>query len=317
MKNKKDKNKETIVVALGGNALGNTPSEQIEAVKITSKSIVDLIEAGKRVVVSHGNGPQVGMISLAFNEGNKANKKVPEMPLSLAGAMSQGYIGLHLQQAIKNELNIRNISKEVVSIVTQTLVDENDKSFSNPTKPIGNFYSEEDAKKLAAANNWSVGEDSGRGWRRMVPSPQPIDIVEKEVIKKLVEDDVIVIAGGGGGIPSLIKGKSMSDIDAVIDKDFTSEKLAELINADLFFIVTAEDGIWKDFGKPTGYKIDKISYSKLDEMISSGEFPEGSMKPKVVAVATFVKNTGKKAVITSLELTAKALKGEAGTIIEK
>ncbi len=306
-----------IVVALGGNALGNTPTEQFEAVKITSKSIVDLIEQGHKVVVGHGNGPQVGMISLAFDDGKKANDKIPYMPLSLVGAMSQGYIGLHLQQAIKNELSNRKIERDVVSLITQSIVDENDPSMKNPTKPIGNFYTEDEAKKLAQEKGWIVGEDAGRGWRRMVPSPKPIDIVEKNIIKNLFEDNTIVIAGGGGGIPTINKNNLLKDIDAVIDKDFTSEKIAELIDADLFMIVTAEDGIFKDFGKPTSKKYDEIHLDELKKLIDSGEFPAGSMKPKAEAVYQFVFKTNKEAMITSLEKTADALKGKAGTIIKK
>ncbi len=304
-----------IVIALGGNALGTTPKEQADAVKITSKSIVDLVEQGHKVVVGHGNGPQVGIISLAFDDGKKVNEKIPYMPLALVGAMSQGYIGLHLQQAIKNELIERKIEKNVVSLISQSIVDENDPSMQNPTKPIGNFYSEEEAKKLAKEKGWVVKEDSGRGWRRMVPSPKPIDIIEKDIVKQLFENDNIVIAGGGGGIPTIIKNGKLQELDAVIDKDFTSEKLAELIDADLFMIVTAEDGIVKDFGTPSAKKIDKITSSELDIMINSGVFPDGSMKPKAIAVSDFVKNTHNEAIITSLAKTKDALLGKAGTKI--
>ena len=310
MKNKK------IVIALGGNALGNNPDEQREALKITSRSIVNLIEQGYKIVVGHGNGPQVGMISLAFNEGRKANNRIPEMPLSLIGAMSQGYIGLQLQQSIKNELNKRGILRNVVSLITQVIVDKNDDSFLKPSKPIGLFYSEKEAMEIAKINNWIFKEDSGRGWRRFVPSPKPIDIVEKDIIKNLFDDGTIVIAGGGGGIPTLIKDKKFKDIDAVIDKDFTSQKLAELIEADIFMIVTAVDGIMKNFGKETEEKIDFISPNDLKLMIESNVFPEGSMKPKVISVYHFVKNTKKKALITSLEKAGEAIKGNSGTTIQ-
>lgn len=308
-----------IVVALGGNALGNTPEQQKKAVKITAKSIVELIKQGHKVIVGHGNGPQVGMISLAFDDAKKVNKSVPLIPLSLSVAMSQGYIGLDLQQAIKNELNKQNINRDVVTIVTQSVFDQNDPSFKDPSKPIGDFYSEVDAKQLAKINNWVVKEDSGRGWRRMVPSPKPIDILEKNVIKKLFEEDVIVIAGGGGGIPTIIKNHQLEDIDAVIDKDFTSEKIAELVDADLFMIVTAVDGILKDFGKPTQFKYDVILSEELKKLIDSNEFPEGSMKPKALAVYEFVKNTGKEAMITSIEKANDTIarKDNAGTIIKE
>ncbi len=306
-----------IVLALGGNALGNTPKEQEESVKVTAQSIVDLIEQGHKIVVGHGNGPQVGMISLAFDDGKKVNEKIPYMPLSLVGAMSQGYIGLHLQQAIKNELLKRKIEKNVVSIVTQTVIDKNDSSMKNPTKPIGNFYSEIEAKKLAKEKGWVVNEDSGRGWRRCVPSPKPIDIVEKDIIKELFDRGDIVIAGGGGGIPTIIKNNKYVSVDAVIDKDFTSQKIAELIDADLFMIVTAEDGIVKDFGKKTAKKYNSIFAKDLKILIDSGEFPEGSMKPKALAVYYFVDNTSKEAMITSLDKTKDALLGKAGTIVKK
>ncbi|BDV02202.1 MAG: carbamate kinase [Candidatus Hepatoplasma vulgare] len=308
--------KRRIVVALGGNALGDTPNEQKEAVKITAKSIVDLVEKGNEVIVGHGNGPQVGMISSAFEEATKVNKKIPSMPLALSGAMSQGYIGLHLEQAIKNEFLKRNLKKDVITIVTQSIIDENDPSLKNPTKPIGSFFKEDEAKKLAKENDWFVGEDAGRGWRRMVPSPKPIDIVEKNVIKSLVEQGVIVIAGGGGGIPTLLKNKTLVEIDAVIDKDFTSEKMAELLEADLFMIVTAVDGIWKDYGKNTAKFISEISPKELDDLVAAKEFPSGSMEPKVIAVSKFVKSKkGRKAIITSLEKASDALIGKAGTKI--
>ena len=307
-----------IVVALGGNALGNTPIEQQEAVKLTAKSIVDLVAGGHKVVVGHGNGPQVGMIALAFEDGKKVNNNLPLMPLSLSGAMSQGYIGLQLQQAIKNELNLRKINNDVVSLITQTLVDVNDPSFSNPTKPIGSFYSETEAKTLANKNNWTVKEDSGRGWRRVVPSPKPIDILEKNIVIELFKQGTIVIAGGGGGIPTIIDKKGLlKDVDAVIDKDFTSEKLAELIKADLFMIITAVDGIYKDYGTPTEKKLDKISSSELKKLIDSGMFPEGSMKPKAEAAYQFVNNTSNKTVITSLENITNALEEKHTTIIYK
>lgn len=315
-----------IVIALGGNALGNTPDEQYKAVKITAKSIVDLIEQGHKVIVGHGNGPQVGMISLAFDEGSKVNNKVPSIPLHLAGAMSQGYIGLHLQQAIKNELIKRKINRNVVSLITQSMVDENDPSMKNPTKPIGSFYTEKEAEKIREETGWVINKvidkaNDDRTWRRVVPSPKPIDIVEKDVIKHLFENGTIVVAGGGGGIPTINPFVGMNSItalasiDAVIDKDFTSEKIAELVEADLFMIVTVEDGVFEDFGEPTAKKIPETSYLYLEQLVGENKFPEGSMKPKVEAVCEFVKNTKKEAIITSLEKTADALKGKAGTKI--
>ena len=311
--------KSKIVIGLGGNALGNNPLEQYKAVAVAAISIVDLIEKGNQIVVVHGNGPQVGMIALAFEKGQKVEAKIPQMPLSLAGAMSQGYIGLQLQQAIKNELNKRKLQRNVTTIITQTQVDKNDPSFQNPTKPIGSFYSELEIKKIAKENNWHVGEDSGRGWRRLVPSPKPIDIYEKDIILELLEKNNIVIAGGGGGIPTLEDNGKLIDIDAVIDKDFTAQKIAELIGADVFMILTAEDGIWKNFGKKDAIFLKEPSITYLEELVEAGEFPAGSMKPKVEALIKFIKSgkTNSKACITSLKLAGKALNGEAGSWVKK
>lgn len=312
--------KKRIVVALGGNALGNTPKEQEDIVKITAKTIIDIVEEGNDVVIAHGNGPQVGMISLAFDEAVKVNQKIPQMPLALAGAMSQGYIGLHLQQAIDNEMIHRGIKdKKTYSLVSQTVVDKNDSSFQNPTKPIGLFYSEEEGKKIADETGWTVKEDSGRGYRRMVPSPKPIDILEKKLIREIVDNGDIVIAGGGGGIPTIInEDKSNSVVDAVIDKDYTAEKMAELVDADILMVITASDGVWKNFGKPDGYKLDNPTVAELESYLAAGEYPEGSMAPKVRAAINFVKSgPNKKSLITEPNFAAKALRREAGSWIEK
>ncbi|NQX83270.1 MAG: carbamate kinase [Mycoplasmataceae bacterium] len=311
-----------IVLALGGNALGNTPSEQQEAVKITSKSIVDLVEQGNKVLIVHGNGPQVGMIYNAFDEASKINNKIPKLSLALSGAMSQGYIGLHLQQAILNELKNRKMNQKVASIITQTMVNSDDLAFKNPIKPIGTFMTEKDAKKISDLTGAFVGEDSGRGWRIMVPSPKPIFIYEKDIILDLVKKEYIVIAGGGGGIPTLETNSKIKEIDAVIDKDFTASKIAELIDADLFMIVTAEDGIWKNYGKENSYQLVNPSVDEIQSLVDKGEFPEGSMKPKVQAIINFLnsnsdKKNVRKACITSLEKAADALKGNAGTWIKK
>ncbi len=313
--------KNIIVLALGGNALGNTPEEQKNAVKVTAKSIVDLVSQGKKVIVVHGNGPQVGMIYNAFDISSKCDdSKIPSLSLALSGAMSQGYIGLHLQQAINNELNARNIDKPVASIVTQTIVDKNDPAFENPTKPIGNFMSEEEAKKVSEATGAFVGEDAGRGWRVMVPSPKPVSIAEVDIITQLVDNDNIIIAGGGGGIPSLRNDDgSITELDAVIDKDFTAAKIATLVDADTFMIVTAEDGIWKDYGKETGHQLKDPEVAYLQELVDAGEFPAGSMRPKVEAVISYINNASREvnACITSLELAADALEGNAGTWVTK
>lgn len=313
------KNKK-VVLALGGNALGNTPEKQYEAVKLTAKSIVDLIENKNKVIIVHGNGPQVGMISLAFEKGSSIDDKIPYLPLSLAGSMSQGYIGLHLQQAISNELNKRKLKRNVSTLITQTIVDKNDKSFKNPSKPIGIFYSEEEAKKIAKEKNVVVKEDSGRGWRIVVPSPKPISIFEKDVINQLFENDNnIVIAAGGGGVPTLVeKNGNISSVDAVIDKDFVASKLAEIIKADIFAIATAEDGIWKNYGKPDGYKLKDAKVDELESLLNNNEFAEGSMKPKVESIVSFMNNTkNTKSCIVSLEKLKKSLSEDSNSWITK
>lgn len=309
-----------IVLALGGNALGNTPNEQAEAVKITSKSIVDLVQQGHKVVIVHGNGPQVGMIFNAFDNASKNDGKTPELSLALAGSMSQGYIGLHLQQAVKNELLNRQMNESVASIITQTKVDENDSAFDKPSKPIGSFMSEEDAKIFAEKNNVTVGEDAGRGWRVMVPSPKPFSIYEKDIVLDLVEKGHIVIAGGGGGIPTLEENGKLKELDAVIDKDFTAAKIAGLIEADMLMVVTATDGIWMNYGKEDAYILNDPSVDELQSLVDAGEFPAGSMKPKVEAIISFVNESKIKsaeACITSLEKAAAALEGKAGTWLRK
>ncbi|EGY79845.1 carbamate kinase [Peptoniphilus indolicus] len=304
-----------IVLALGGNALGDTPEEQKEAVKNTAVSIVDLIEEGNEVIVAHGNGPQVGMINLAMSTANATDSSVPSMPFPECGAMSQGYIGYHLQNAIGNELSKRNINKPVVTLVTQTLVDKNDKAFSNPTKPIGTFYSEEEAKELEATKGYTMKEDSGRGFRRVVPSPKPIDIVEKEAVESLV-GKAVIICGGGGGIPVIKTESGLEGVAAVIDKDFTSAKIAEVLNADSLIILTAVDKVAINFGKENEKWLDELSIAEVQEYIDANEFGAGSMLPKVEAAVGFVKSKeGREALITSLEKAKAALKGETGTKI--
>lgn len=309
---------EKIVIALGGNALGNDPESQKKALKHTSKSIVNLIEQGKKVIISHGNGPQVGMIKLAMDIASKVDTTVPEMPFPECGAMSQGYIGYHLQNAIQNELRRRNLDIPVSTIVTQVMVDQKDKSFDNPTKPVGRFYSKEEAKKLIE-KGFHVKEDAGRGYRRVVPSPKPIDIVEKETIHLLSESGAIVIAGGGGGIPVIKENNDLVGVSAVIDKDFTSAKLAEVTEADTLIILTAVEKVAINFGKPTQKWLDSMNIEKAKEYIDNNEFAQGSMLPKVEAAIEFVKSKpGRGALITSLEKAAEGLKGNTGTwIFEK
>lgn len=305
-----------IVLALGGNALGNSPKEQIEAVKHTAVSIVDLLEEGNKVLIGHGNGPQVGMINLAMSEAAVSKAKTPEMPFPECGAMSQGYIGFHLQNAIQNELAVRNLAMPVVSLVTQVLVDEKDSAFQNPTKPIGSFYTEEEAKKMEVESGYTFKEDAGRGYRRVVASPKPIDIVEKEAVNTLFEAGQVVIAGGGGGIPVIKKEGKLSGVAAVIDKDFTSAKLAELADADILVILTAIEQVAINFGKPDQEFLSEISIDEARKYIAEGHFAPGSMLPKIEAALSFVESKkGRSALITSLEKAREGLAGKTGTLI--
>lgn len=305
-----------IALALGGNALGNTPQEQKEAVKITAKSIVDLIQSGNKVIIGHGNGPQVGMINTALDIAAKADSKIPQMPFPECGAMSQGYIGFHLQNAIKNEAAKRGREDlPVVTLVTQTLVDENDPAFKNPTKPVGAFLTKEEADVLAS-KGIAVKEDAGRGYRTVVASPKPIDIVEKDTLKKVFEDRVVMICGGGGGIPVIKQGDELVGVPAVIDKDFTCEKIAEILDADVFLILTAVDKVAIRFGQPDVKWLDTLSLDEVEKYIEDKEFAEGSMLPKVLAAVAFAKSKkGRKAIITSLEKADDAIAGKTGTTI--
>lgn len=304
-----------IVLALGGNALGNSPEEQKAAVKETAKSIVDLVSAGNKVIISHGNGPQVGMINLAMDTSSKSEANTPAMPFPECGAMSQGYIGYHLQNAIGNELRSRNMDVTVASVVTQVQVDPNDPAFENPTKPIGSFYSKEEAEKLEETG-LIFKEDAGRGYRRVVPSPKPIDIVEKEAIEMLYDNGVIVIAAGGGGIPVVDQDNAYIGVPAVIDKDFTTAKLAELVNADTLIILTAVEKVAIKYGTPDQKWLDSLSVEEIEKYIEQKEFAEGSMKPKIEAALSFVNSKeNASALITSLDKAIEGLDGKTGTWI--
>ncbi|WMF94747.1 carbamate kinase [Aerococcus mictus] len=305
-----------IVLALGGNALGSTPNEQKEAVKTTAQSIVDLIEAGNEIIVSHGNGPQVGMINLAMDVSAKSDAGTPEMPFPECGAMSQGYIGFHLQNAIENELNKRGVDKAVASVITQVVVDKDDPAFDNPTKPIGAFYSEEEAQALSD-KGFAVKEDAGRGYRRVVASPKPIDIVEKAFIQDAFDQGNIIVAAGGGGIPVVEAEDGYDGVPAVIDKDFSSAKLAELVEADLLIILTAVEKVAINFGKENEEWLDELTVDQAKEYTDAGEFAEGSMKPKIEAALGFVESKpGNQAIITSLEKAEEGIKGQNGTLIK-
>lgn len=306
-----------VVVALGGNALGNTPEGQIEAVRKAAPSIMGLVKVGHQVVIGHGNGPQVGMINNAFDFASQGDGKTPYMPLVECGAMSQGYIGYHLQQALQAEAEHVGLKLDVVSVVTQVEISAEDPSFQDPSKPVGNFCSKEEADAIAAEKGWTFVEDAGRGYRRVVPSPLPVKIVEMDAIKKMMEMGMVVIAVGGGGIPVICKGDRYVGIDAVIDKDRSSARLASDLDADALVILTAVDRVAINFNKPDQKDLTHLTVAEAREYMKKGEFAKGSMLPKVEACLAFVEaKKGRKAVITSLALAAEALKGEVGTVIE-
>ena len=309
-----------IVIALGGNALGNNPEEQLELVKNTANAIVDLIKEGHEIMIGHGNGPQVGMINLAMEYASQEGANTPTMPFPECGAMSQGYIGYHLQQAIGNELKREGIDKCCVTVVTQVVVDEHDPAFKNPTKPIGSFYTKEDAEKIEKEKGYTFVEDAGRGYRRVVASPKPVEIVESNVIEKIVATGNVVITVGGGGIP-VIKNNNgeLKGVPAVIDKDSSSAKLAQDLAADMLIILTAVEKVSINFNKPNQKDLSSMTLEECDKYISEGHFAKGSMLPKVEACKKFVEESSKNAVaiITSLEKAAEAIRGETGTTIRK
>jgi len=302
-----------ILIALGGNALGKNPSEQLELVKRVSSIIVSLVEMGNEIVITHGNGPQVGMINLAFDNNNSLGFS---MPFAECNAMSEGYIGYHLQQSITNELKKRSINKNCVSVITQVIVDKNDNAFLEPTKPIGNFYTKEESKRLSLENNYIYKEDAGRGYRRVVASPEPIDIVEKESINSLINAGNIVIAVGGGGIPVINDNGILTGVDAVIDKDLSSSLLARLIDFDMLLILTNVEKVCLNYNKDNEIGLDTLSVDDALRYIDDKEFAKGSMLPKIKACVSFVKQTNKQAIITSLLSAKDALEGKTGTLIK-
>lgn len=302
-----------IVIALGGNALGQTPTEQFNNAKLTAKYIVPIIKEGHEVVLTHGNGPQVGLINLAFSESSKINSKVSEMPFSECSAMSEGYIAYHLSLALTNELYKNGINKKVTSLITNVLVDEADPAFLNPTKPIGNFYTYDEIKD----SPYPFKEDSGRGYRRVIASPKPVKILEENEVNTLLKEGYIVITCGGGGIPVIKDHNGYRGIDAVIDKDYASSKLASDINADKFLILTTVKNAKINFNKPNELELFKISSKELEMHLLNGEFKDGSMKPKVEACLNYLKS--KKdgvAIITDIDNALNALNGLEGTIVE-
>lgn len=307
--------KKRIVLALGGNALGNTLDEQMRAVKTTSKAIAGLIEAGNEVVIAHGNGPQVGMINLAMEAAGKTEAKTPYIPMSVCVAMSQGYIGYDLQNALREELLERNLNVPVASLITQTVVDAKDPAFQNPNKPIGSFYTEEEAKEMMG-RGYDMMEDAGRGWRRVVASPKPVDIVEKETVKAMLAANQVVIAVGGGGIPVRQEGNHLAGASAVVDKDFASAKLAEIIDADYLIILTAVEKVAINYNKPDEKWLDELSLEDAQKYIDEGQFAPGSMLPKVQAAMEFASSKpGRRSLITLLEKAEEGIAGKTGTTI--
>jgi len=310
-------NKERIVVALGGNALQADPKDtsaeaQLTAAKQTAKALVDLIQAGHELIVTHGNGPQVGQIVATYEAAGSSVMPFPE-----CGAMSQGYIGYHLQQAIREEMMRRGIRKHIATVVTQVVVDKNDPGFQNPTKPIGSFYTEEEARKLQQEKGYTMVEDAGRGWRRVVASPEPVDVVEAPIIKTLVDAGHVVITVGGGGIPVVDEGNGiLKGVPAVIDKDFASEKIAEILDADYLVILTAVEQAAIYFNQPNQKNLSRLTVQEAYRYIEEGHFAPGSMLPKIRAALKFVQSKpGRKALITSLEKAKEGLEGKTGTVV--
>jgi carbamate kinase len=313
--------KKLAVIAIGGNSLikdetHKTVEDQYLAAKETTYHIADMIEAGWDIAIGHGNGPQVGFI-LRRSEIAAKVEGMHEIPLEVCGADSQGAIGYALQQTLQNELNRRGIKKSVATVVTQVAVDVNDKAFKEPSKPIGSFMDEAEAKRRQKELDWSIREDAGRGWRRVVASPMPNEVVELEAVKALIKAGTVVITVGGGGIPVIRKPDGeLQGVAAVIDKDFASSLLARLINADMFLISTSVEKVAINFGKPDQKWLDKMTLAEAKKYLAEGiHFAKGSMAPKIQAVIWFLENGGKQALITNPENIGRAIKGETGTLI--
>ncbi|MRI81589.1 carbamate kinase [Fundicoccus ignavus] len=306
-----------IVVALGGNAiLTDDPSAkgQIEALRYTSKRLIELIKQGHQLIISHGNGPQVG--NLLLQQAAADSEKNPAMPLDTCVAMTQGSIGYWLQNMLNEALAEAGIDKQVASVVTQVVVDENDSAFTNPTKPVGPFLSEAEAQAVTAETGDTFVEDAGRGYRKVVPSPKPISFVEYPVIKAMIEQDFVTISAGGGGIPVKQAEFGYEGVEAVIDKDFASAKLAELVEADYLVILTGVDNVYVNFNQPNQEKLENVTVAQLNNWIAEEQFAPGSMLPKVEAAIAFVENNPKgKAVITSLENIAAVMGEGSATFV--
>ena len=308
-----------IVVALGGNALSKdgkaTAADQLAVANETASELLKLITAGHTLAIVHGNGPQIGNIILHEEAIN--TEKTPTMPVDVAGAMSQGQIGYWLQNALRNQLEQLKIKKPIASIVTQVLVSKDDPAFKNPSKPIGPFYTEEEAKKLAKTRGITIKEDAGRGWRKVVPSPMPLSIIESDLIKIAIGNGAVIVAGGGGGIPVYYDQHGrLTGLEAVIDKDFAAEKLAETIDADILLILTAVDNVKVNYKQPDEKTLTELTVDDAFKLIAQGQFAAGSMLPKVEAGVSFVSGANKRVcIITSPEKASKAIEGNAGTRI--
>jgi carbamate kinase len=280
----------------------------------TASYLADMIEKDYDIVITHGNGPQVGNILI---QQEIAKDKVPPFPMDVNGAMTQGYLGYMIIKSLKNILVERGIEKEIASVVTQIVVDEKDEGFKNPSKPVGPFYTEKEGKQLQEEKGWDFKEDSGRGWRRVVPSPIPLEVIEKKIIQKLVDEDFLVVAGGGGGIPVIKKDGKIIGVEAVIDKDRASALIAKDLNADEFIILTAVEKVALNFGKENQKDLDELTVEEAEKYMSEGHFAKGSMLPKIEACLSFVKESGKPALITDMQKLTEALEGKTGTKIVK
>lgn len=311
--------KERIVVALGGNAILSSDASaeaQQAAVKKTCESLVEFVKNGQELIITHGNGPQVG--NLLLQQAAADSEKNPALPLDTCGAMTEGSIGYWFQNAMKEVMLKNGIDKQVVTLITQTIVDKNDPAFGDPSKPIGPFYKEEEVEQLKKDHpDWSIIEDAGRGYRRVVPSPKPVEINEYPAIKAIAEAGVIPIVAGGGGIPVVKDGDQLIGKEAVIDKDFGASKIAQLVNADKLIILTSVGGVFYNFGKPNQEEIFDVTSDEVQEHIDRNEFAKGSMMPKVKAAVSFVNATGKPAVIGALEDVKEIIAGNKGTVIHK
>lgn len=309
-----------VVVALGGNAIlrqgeRGTFEEQYRNICSTVKPIADLVQNGHKVVITHGNGPQIGATLLRHDA---AKNTVPPLPLDACGAETQGFIGYMIQQALRNELKHRGLDKYVITLTTRVIVDSNDEAFKNPTKPIGPFFTRDDAYKIMAQHPEStLKEDAGRGYRQVVPSPDPKIIAERHAIRTLVDNGFVVVACGGGGIPIVEEGTQARGVDAVIDKDLAGQRLATLIGASIFVILTEIDGAYLDYGTANQKMIGKVTARQMEQYMTQGHFEEGSMAPKIVAAIRFVNNGGEKAIIAELSRLTEAMQGKTGTQVSR